>query len=135
MLLFKKGIMIKDCLLRKNYLILCVSVLFFCIFPSISQAGYFDYSDVLVVINDNSATSTTIGNYYVTSRGIASTSVIHINTVTTEAVSRTEFTNNIRTPIENFITSRGITTSTNYIVTTKGVPLRLNDTTNSVESD
>ncbi|MHB1163492.1 MAG: TIGR03790 family protein [Minisyncoccota bacterium] len=100
-----------------------------------AHAGYFDYSDVLLVVNDNSATSTTIGNYFATARGIASTSIIHLNTVTTESVSRTEFTNNIRTPIENFITSHGITNSTNYIVTTKGVPLMITDTGNSVESE
>ena len=100
-----------------------------------ARAGYFDYSDVLLIVNDNSATSTTIGNYYANARGIASTSVIHLSTVTSEGVTRTEFTNNIRTPIENFITSRGIATTTNYLVTTKGVPLMLNDTGDSVESE
>ncbi len=103
-------------------------------FPGAASAATFDYTDVLLVINDNSAASVSIGNYFKTARGIADSNVVHIQAPTTEQVSSADFTSAIRTPIENFLTSNGLTASINYIVLTKGVPIRIAETTDSVDS-
>ena len=92
-----------------------------------AQAGYYDYNDVLLIINDNSDISVQIGNYFKQQRNIPDANVVHLHTATTEAVDATEFTNNIRTPIENYLTSHNLQNSINYIVTTKGLPLTVND--------
>ncbi len=98
---------------------------------SISHAGYFDYDDVVVVVNDTSATSTTIGTYFQTARSIPDSHMIHISTPETETITRSVFDSDIRTPIENYLTSNNLASSTNYIVTTKGVPLRISGTTST----
>ena len=92
-----------------------------------AQAGYYDYNDVLLIINDNSDISVQIGNYFKQQRNIPDANVVHLRTAATEAVDATEFTNNIRTPIENYLTSHNLQNSINYIVTTKGLPLTVND--------
>ena len=107
-----------------------MGILFFSVFfaaPVIVSAGYYDYTDTVLVINDNSATSTTVGNYFIASRSFPLANVIHITTQTTETVSYAEFTDNIRTPIENFLTSNDMVSSTNYIILTKDVPLKVSD--------
>ncbi|MCB9815689.1 TIGR03790 family protein [Candidatus Nomurabacteria bacterium] len=99
-------------------------------FVSPVEAGIYDHDDVLIIVNDNSATSTEIGEYFRVARGMSEDQIIHIATLETESVSRTEFETNIRTPIEDYITTNGLTDTVNYLVTTKGVPLRINGTPN-----
>lgn len=94
---------------------------------------YGDYSDVLLVINDNSADSIDIGNYFKAQRSIPDNHVVHISCTTSDDIALADFTTYIRTPIENFITTNGLTDSINYIVTTKGIPLR--NGMGSVDSD
>lgn len=86
-----------------------------------------DYSDVIVVVNDNSQISIDITNYFKTRRNIPDSRIVHISTSNSETIDVSTFMTEIRTPIENFITSNNITNSINYIVTTKGVPLRFTD--------
>jgi uncharacterized protein (TIGR03790 family) len=51
-------------------------------------------------------------------------------------VSRTAYTNNIKTPIETFLNANNIASTTNYIILTKGIPLRISDSNNnSVDSE
>jgi uncharacterized protein (TIGR03790 family) len=96
-------------------------------------AGYYDYNDVLLIINDNSPVSVQIGEYFKGQRNIPDRNVVHLQTVTTESVSAAEFANNIRTPIENYLTSNNMKDSINYLVTTKGMPLVLSGTSRSIE--
>ncbi|OYV84096.1 MAG: hypothetical protein B7X04_01685, partial [Parcubacteria group bacterium 21-54-25] len=70
-----------------------------------APTSYYSYNDTILVVNDASATSTTIANYFIT-----------------------EFTNDIRIPVQNFLISHGLASTTNYIITTKGVPLTFNMT-------
>lgn len=106
-----------------------------CFSPSFARAAYYnDYSDTLLVVNDNSTTSVAIGAYFKAARNLSDSQIVHISTVTTETVSRTEFENNIKGAIESFMDARNIASTTNYIILTKGIPIRITDTSNSVDS-
>jgi len=84
-----------------------------------------DYDDVLLVVNDNSQMSKDIADYFVARRPIPQNNICNITTSTTETVSRTIFTNEIRAPVEACIKDRDLEPIINYIITTKGVPLRV----------
>jgi uncharacterized protein (TIGR03790 family) len=101
--------------------------------PKTVHAGYYDYNDTILVINDNSATSTAIGNYFIAHRSFPPGNVVHITCSTAEVVSRSEFTNNIRTPIENFLRTNNLASSTNYIILTKDIPIETSDDDDSVD--
>jgi len=116
----------------KKKLLLSLAIV---IIPLFSYAGYYDYSDTLLVINDNSTISQGIGNYFINARADLGLHVVHITTVTTETVSRTEYNNNIKTAVETYITTNGLSNTINYVILTKGVPIRITDTTNSVDSE
>ncbi len=110
--------------------------------PETRAEYYDDYSDVLLVVNDESEFSGQIGDYFQEQRSIPESHVVHLECSTSETIDDTEFTNNIRTPIENFITANDLEGEINYIVTTKGVPLRVSrggsgsmNNSSSVDSD
>jgi uncharacterized protein (TIGR03790 family) len=96
------------------------------------------YNDVLVVINTNSTISEEIGSYFAAQRGIPANNIVRISVPVTEEITDAQFID-LRTKLEGVITSRGLTNSINYIVTTKGMPLKINrgsSTANaSVESE
>ena len=79
--------------------------------------------NVLLVINDSSPVSQSIGAYYQQRRGIPNRNVCHISCSTAEFVSKTECENNIVIPIRNYINNSGIHERIDYIVLTKGIPL------------
>lgn len=80
------------------------------------RLDYFGYSDTLLVVNDSSATSTTIGNYFATARGIDPNYIVHITN-----------SSDLKTAIESFITAHGLNGIINYIILTKDVPLKYNN--------
>lgn len=80
--------------------------------------------NVLVVVNDNSPTSVSIGNYYKAKRSIPDRNICHIRCLTDELVSKAECEANIVAPIRNYIASAGIEDRIDYIVLTKGIPLK-----------
>ncbi|RCK77344.1 MAG: internalin-related protein [Ignavibacteriae bacterium] len=84
-----------------------------------------DYSDVLVIINQNSSISDSIGKYFAQVRNIPEINLVRINAPTYEEIDSATF-NSIRTQIENYILENGLLNQINYIVTTKGVPLKIN---------
>ena len=81
--------------------------------------------NVLVVVNDSSADSQRVGDYYARKRMIASDHIIRITTTTDESVSRADYTRQIEQPIAKFLTAGGLQDRVLYIVLTKGVPLRV----------
>jgi uncharacterized protein (TIGR03790 family) len=85
------------------------------------------YSDVLIVTNTNSQDSIDISNAFILSRNI--TRQVNISVSTSESVSFTTFNTSIRQPIETYLNANGIT-NVNYIVLTKGIPIRYNSDTN-----
>lgn len=88
-------------------------------------ASYSTYDDVLVVVNDNSPISLQVGNYFANARGIDVAHVVHLAAPTQETIDRATFEAEVRLPIEAFLVSNGLVQDINYIVTTKGVPLRI----------
>lgn len=96
------------------------------------------YNDVAVIININSASSETIGTYFVGKRNIPETNIIRISAPVTEEIDSLQF-QQIRTQVESYLTVNGLVNSINYIVTTKGMPLKVKRfdvmRCSSVESD
>ena len=77
-----------------------------------------------VIINDSSQTSIDIGNYFQQQRNIPNQNMIHITATTNEELDSLEF-EQIRQQIETYLTANNLIDSINYIVTTKGVPLKV----------
>lgn len=105
---------------NKKYLLLFLIVLA----PLVNATNY---SDVMLVTNLNSANSIEISNYFVQMRNI--TKQCNISVTDVETVTFTYFNGTIRPAIENCIVSNGWNTSINYIVLTKGIPIRFPVTT------
>ena len=112
-------------------------------FMAISHAnGQTSYTDVVVIVNVNSSQSVAIGNYYQNARMIPSVNMIYVSADTVEEIDSTQF-ELLRQQIESHLTTNNLVTSTNYIVTTKGIPLKVNrgntfsssSASSSVESD
>lgn len=99
-------------------------VLFGFLLYGVSAMAQTDYSDVAVIINDNSPTSINIGNYFQNARSIPAQNMIHVFGPTTEEIDSLQF-EQIRAQIENHLMTNNLVDSINYLVTTKGVPLRI----------
>jgi uncharacterized protein (TIGR03790 family) len=96
------------------------------------------YKDVLVVINSSSGISDSVGSYFADIHNMPEQNIVRITAPTTEEIDSVQF-ENLRTQIESALISRNIQDSINYIVTTKGVPLKVKRWTpnanSSVESE
>jgi uncharacterized protein (TIGR03790 family) len=96
------------------------------------------YKDVLVVINSASGISDSVGSYFANVHNIPAQNIVRITAPTTEEIDSVQF-ENLRTQIQSALISRNIKDSINYIVTTKGVPLKVrrwtSDANSSVESE
>lgn len=91
-----------------------------------SAAAYAGGADnVLVVVNDSSARSRTVGEYYVERRAIPLEHVCHLRVTTDETVPRDVYDRKIAAPIAAFLRKHKLTESILYIVTTSDVPLRI----------
>lgn len=89
-------------------------------------ANLVNYSDVMVIRNLNSPISMEIADYFIKERRIPPKNVCNVSTSNVEVISRATF-ENLRSQIENYMMSNGIVDSINFIVTTKGVPLKISD--------
>ena len=89
------------------------------------QAHAQNAGSVLVVVNEASAASRAIGEYYVQKRGIPPANVCRIRASTEEAIPRFEYDSRIARPIGECLRSRRLVEQVLYIVTTAGVPLRI----------
>ncbi|MEK6646746.1 MAG: TIGR03790 family protein [Candidatus Firestonebacteria bacterium] len=81
--------------------------------------------NVLVVINNASSASKEIGLYYQKARSIPDVNMMYYTGETTETVNTTEY-NKLVMSIKNWINSNNIYDKIDYIVLTKGTPLRRN---------
>jgi len=103
-----------------------------------TSAQTWTYKDVLVVINSASEISDSVGSYFAVTHNIPEQNIVRITAPTTEEIDSVQF-ENLRTQIESALISRNIKDSINYIVTTKGVPLKVHRWTpnanSSVESE
>ena len=82
------------------------------------------YNDVLVVINTASGISDSVGSYFANIHNIPEQNIVRITAPTTEEIDSVQF-ENLRAQIESALISRNLKDSINYIVTTKGVPLKV----------
>src|SRR5665213_2220495 len=82
-------------------------------------------SRVLLVVNDTSSLSRSIGDYYARRRNIPARNICHIKAPTVEEISRNEFDRQIAHPLADFLRKSGLEESIYYIVTTAGVPLKI----------
>jgi uncharacterized protein (TIGR03790 family) len=83
------------------------------------------YNDVAVIVNTNSSASQAIGVYFKAARSIPDINMIHVQIDTTEEIDTTRF-EMLRQQIEDHLSANNLVNSINYLVTTKGVPLRVN---------
>ena len=98
-----------------------------------SHTSFANYDDVAVIINNMSAASREIGYAFAENRSIPSERILLLtneSTPTGETINAQQFTDFFATPIETMIQDRGLT-ELNVLVTTKGVPLRVNGGTNA----
>ena len=81
--------------------------------------------NVLVVVNDNSPVSRSIGEYYAVRRAIPSRNIFHLRTTTDEAIPRSQYDLEIAAAIADYLKKNNLVESVLYIVTTLGVPLKI----------
>ncbi len=81
--------------------------------------------NVLVVLNQPSAISRQIAGYYMKKRGIPPLNVCALRTTQDEHISRAVFDKEIARPLAACLTAKHLQEQVLYIVTTKGVPLKI----------
>ena len=87
-----------------------------------------DYSDVGVLINNQSEASRTIGWAFVSARNISIDRVFiftNESTPSSETINRNQFNTYFAEPLSLMLANRNLTEELNYLVTTKGIPLRI----------
>ena len=87
------------------------------------------YNDVAVIVNDSSSNSIEIGAYFQQQRNIPNENIIHIVAPEQEEIDTATF-NAIRLQIEDYLIGNNLKDSIDYLVTTKGVPLKVRGTEN-----
>jgi uncharacterized protein (TIGR03790 family) len=105
---------------------LFAGVLLACTPPARAAPTQRSASEVLLVYNSSSPTSTAIANYYAQQRGITNKLAVTCQdsalNSTNETISLSSYTSQIRNPISTYLASHpGI----NFIVLTKGIPIRI----------
>jgi hypothetical protein len=93
-----------------------------------TYGGVINYDDVGVLINNLSEESRTIGWAFVAARNISLDRVFVFNetgTPTGETINRNQFTTYFALPFLEMLQNRSSSSSLNYLVTTKGIPLRV----------
>jgi len=84
--------------------------------------------NVAVVINETSAESVRIGEYYAKIRKLPPDNVIRIRTTEEERIERAAYRQTIEQPVENALFRHNLQDRVLYLVLTKGVPLRIEGT-------
>ena len=110
---------------RPNFLSLLAGAILLC---GNNDAAAQSASNVLVVINEASRESQTIGDYYIGKRGIPAGNVCRLTAKTDETIQRAEYDQQIQLPISRCISTTGGQDRILYIVLTKGVPMRVEGT-------
>jgi len=100
-------------------------VLFCCLPLAAFAQAPVNYDDVGVIINTNDTNSVAIGEYFASERGVPARNIIRIDAPPQETITGGQF-DTVRAEIEAYLISTGLVDSLNYLVTTKGVPLRVN---------
>jgi len=80
---------------------------------------------VLIVVNQSSALSRKIGEYYAERRRIPAANICRLSTSADEEISRADFDDRIAGPVKNYLRGHNLTERVLYIVTTAEVPLKI----------
>ncbi len=106
--------------MRRLSALLCATALALCGCESDSRS----LDNVLVVVNANSPDSVEIAKYYATKRVIPVNNVCKITCPTDEQIKDEVYAKSIRDPIRAHLKSKGIKDKIDYIVLTRGIPIR-----------
>ena len=79
----------------------------------------------MIVVNQDSALSREIGEYYARRRGVPAANVCRIQAPLEERIDHTQYNQKIAAPLANCLRKKGLVESTLYLVTTQDVPLRI----------
>ena len=85
-------------------------------------------SNVLLVANDREPVSGQVAAYYASRRNLPPEQVVHIETATTERISRDDYARQIEAPVRAWLQAHDAQDRILYIVLTKGVPLAISGT-------
>jgi len=80
--------------------------------------------NVLVLVNDNSPESKEIAAYYVSKRKIPAKNVFHVKCPNDEFMSMEEYYGQLEKPIKAYLKKAKLVDTIDYIVTTRGLPLK-----------
>src|SRR6516162_6890814 len=92
--------------------------------PALAQSA----SNVLLVSNDRAPVSGQVAAYYASRRNLPPEQVVHIETATTERISRDDYARQIEAPVRAWLQAHDAQHRILYIVLTKGVPLAISGT-------
>ena len=81
--------------------------------------------NVLIVVNDNSALSRAIGEYYARKRAVPMRNICRLHVTTEENIPRADYNRDIAAPVAGFLRRSNLTESIYYVVLTAAVPLRI----------
>jgi uncharacterized protein (TIGR03790 family) len=79
----------------------------------------------LVIVNDNSALSQELGQYYQDARGLPERQVVHVRTTTNYTTDRATFTNEVVKPVLDYIAAAGLSNQIDVLVLTRDLPYRV----------
>jgi uncharacterized protein (TIGR03790 family) len=91
----------------------------------VSQSWAQPPDSVLIVVNQSSALSRKIGEYYAARRRVPAVNICRLQATTDEEVSRADFDGQISHPVRGYLSAHHLTEKILYIVTTAGVPLKV----------
>lgn len=82
---------------------------------------------VLVIVNERSRDSLSVGAYYAEKRGIPAANIFHVKTSTEEAISTEDYKDQIEGPLRKFLDAHNgaMRSRILYLVPTYGVPVRI----------
>ena len=99
-----------------------------------NHQNYADYTDVAIIINNQSSDSRIIGYAFAAARSIPPERIFLLtneSTPTSETITPEQYDDFFAQPISDMIQNRTLSTIVNVLVTTKGVPLRVSGGTNA----
>ena len=82
-------------------------------------------AEVVVVVNDSSALSRTVGEYYARARAIPARQICRVRTAEKEEIDRAAYESGIERPIAEWLMRNGMVDKALILVTTAGLPLKI----------